>query len=116
MADTVVNWIGRAPPERRACRRFPIVAALEYRAFRGKELVREGIGRTINIGSRGILFKTEPPLDPDLRLELFVEWPALPATDVPLRLHALAQIVRLGEDGAAVRLFRPEFERRESRQ
>ncbi len=56
MIRSLQNSEGR-PPERRATQRFSIVAPLEYKAFRGHVLVREGVGRTINFGSRGILFQ-----------------------------------------------------------
>ena len=107
------NSEGRPPPERRATRRFPIVAPVGYRAFRGRVLVREGIGRTINICSRGILLQVDPPLEPDLHLELSIDWPVLQMRG-HLRLHALGEIVRLRQDEVAVRLVRPQFQQKES--
>ena len=102
-------------PDRRATRRFPIVVPLEYKAFHGRVLVREGVGRTINIASRGILFHADPPLELDLHLELSLNWPVLHETRAHLRLHALGQIVRLSDDQVAVRLVRPEFQKGESK-
>lgn len=104
-----------ALPDRRAARRFPIVVPVEYKAFRGRVLVREGVGRTINIGSRGILFHADAPLESDLQLELCLDWPVLQEKRAPLQLHALGQIVRHGEGQAAVRLFRSEFRKGESK-
>lgn len=111
MAGCLQNSEGRPPPERRATQRFPIVAPLEYKAFRRRVLVREGVGRTINFGSRGILFQTDPPLEPDLRLELSIAWPVLHQMRSHLRVHAFGEIVRIKEGEVAVRLGRPQFEK-----
>jgi hypothetical protein len=93
--------------------RFPMVVSLEYKAFRHGLLIREGVGRTINVGSSGILFHADPPLEPGLRLELSIHWPVPEEMRALVRLHALAQIVRLRDDEAAVRLVRREFKREE---
>jgi hypothetical protein len=114
MIRSLQNSEGRPPPERRATRRFPIVAPVGYRAFRGRGLVREGIGRTINIGSRGIFLQVDPPLEPDLHLELSIDWPVLQQMRGHLRLHALGEIVRLRQDEVAVRLVRLQFQQKES--
>jgi hypothetical protein len=111
MAGSLQNSQGRAPPERRATRRFPIVVALEYKAFRGRVLVLEGTGRTINIASKGILFHADRPLEPDFQLEVSLDWPTRHES-TNLRLHALGQIVRLREDEVAIRLLRPEFQKK----
>ena len=116
MGGSLQNSAGRPPPERRATRRFPIVVPLEYKAFRGSVLVGEGVGRTINIASGGILFHAVPPLEPDSHLELSLDWPVLHEKRAHLRLHALGQVVRLREDQAAVRLFRPELQKRNRRE
>ena len=99
--------------ERRASQRFPIVVPVEYKAFWGEVCAGEGIGCTINIASKGILFQADPPLEPGMRLQITLEWPVLHEMNVHLRLHANAQIVRLRDDRVAVRLIRPEFQREE---
>ena len=114
MIRSLQNSEGRPPPERRATQRFSIVAPLEYKAFRGNVLVREGVSRTIKFGSRGILFQTDPPLEPDLRLELLIEWLVLYQMRSHLRVHALGEIVRLQEGEVAVRLVRPQLQKEES--
>jgi len=114
MIRSLQNSEGRPPPERRAARRFPILAPVGYRTFRGRVLVREGIRRAINIGSRGILLQVDPPLEPDLHLELSIDWPVLQQMRGHLRLHALGEIVRLRQDEVAVRLVRPQFQQKES--
>ena len=101
-----------APPElqeRRSTRRFPIVAPLEYKAFRHGLLIREGVGYTLDISSSGILFQTDHPLESGLRLELSVEWPVLHDLRAHRQLHAFANIVRLTNDQVAVRLVRPKL-------
>jgi hypothetical protein len=115
MIRSLQNSEGRPPPERRAARRFPIISPVGYRAFRGRVLVREGIERAINIGSTGILLQVDPPLEPDLHLELSIDWPVLQQMRGHLRLHALGEIVRLRQDEVAVRVVRPQkFQQEES--
>jgi hypothetical protein len=114
MIRSLENSEGCPPPERRATRRFPIVAPLKYKAFRGHALVREGIGRTINFGSTGILFQTDPPLESDLHLELSIDWPVLHQMGTHLRVYALGEIVRIKEGEVGVRLIRPQFQKEES--
>ena len=102
---------GGVHPERRATQRFPVVLQLAYKAFRQHTLIREGVGRTIDISSRGILFHPDAALEPGLRLELTIDWPLLHERGAQLRLLAFGEVVRLGEDRAAVRLARHEFQK-----
>ena len=107
--DAVVTPEGRAEPERRASRRFPVVMRLEYKLFRHTEFVCQGVGRTVNISSRGVLFRADRPLERDYRVELSIEWPLQDGKREPLRLQALCEIVRTQEEEAAVRIMRHVF-------
>ena len=109
MLDVLDHPGEKVEPERRATRRFPVALQLEYKALRHAELIREGVGRTINISSGGVLFEADGPLDRDLRLELSIEWPVYYRKSPRLRLMAFGEIVRVHEKEAAVRIARREF-------
>jgi len=53
--------------ERRADRRYPLAAELDYRIAEGRGQVKTGRGKTINISSSSIFFKPEEPLPPARR-------------------------------------------------
>ena len=98
-------------PERRSTMRFPIIVPIRYKVFHQHELVGEGIGETINVASRGLLFHADHPLEPGLSLELDMELPALPDGSGLVKLRARGQIVRIEDDQVAVRVRRAEYRR-----
>jgi hypothetical protein len=99
----------RLSPERRAARRYPVALHLQYRAFRNTELFREGLGRTMNMSSAGILFRADAPLEQGLRLEVSIAWPSADQRSPRLQLVGAGEIVRSCETEAAVRIRRHEF-------
>ena len=111
MARFVQNSETGTHPERRAARRFAIGFRLKYRAFRHRELVGAGVGRTLNMSSGGILFQPDIPLDPDLNLEVLIDWPTASPSHLHLQLLAFGTVVRTGEHQTAVRMVRHEFQR-----
>ena len=107
--DALETGEARAEPERRASRRFPVVMPLAYKVFRHTELIRGGVGRTVNMSSSGVLFRADLPLERGCRIELSIEWPLQDGKREPLRLQALCEIVRTQEEEAAVRIMRHVF-------
>ena len=101
----------RTTADRRATRRFPIALPLQYKVFRGTTLLAEGIGRTMDISSHGILFHAGAHLEPYLRLELSIDWPMFQAPGPPMKLLVFGDIVRIADDEAAVRIMRHELRR-----
>jgi len=87
--------------ERRSARRFPIELDLLYRATGKRDRRFAGAGKTTNISSSGILFRTEQDLEPDLNIEASISWPVRLQHNVPLRLRVRGRVVRT-EPGAAV--------------
>jgi hypothetical protein len=73
-----------------------------------------GTGRTLNIGSGGVLFTTEEKLPLGRTVELSVNWPAMLDGTCPLKFVAVGRVVRAEEDIAAVRIERYEFRTRAS--
>jgi len=87
--------------ERRAARRFPIELELDYKATGKRDLRFTGSGKTTNISSSGIMFRTEQELEPDTNIEASICWPVRLHQTVPLKLRVRGRVVRK-EPGAVV--------------
>jgi hypothetical protein len=101
--------------ERRGTSRFPLREEVRYKMLHGK-VITAGAGKTLNIGSGGVLFTTEHRLPIGRLIELSVNWPARLDGTCPLKFVATGRVVRAEEDRAAVRIERYEFRTRASRQ
>jgi hypothetical protein len=87
---------------------------VRYRVLHAKASHIAGIGKTLNIGSGGILFTTEETLPLGKMVDIAVNWPArLPGT-CPLQFVAVGRVVRSEPQEAAVRIERYEFKTRGS--
>jgi len=73
-----------------------------------------GAGKTLNIGSGGMLFTTESQLPLGRTVELSVNWPARLHGTCPLKFVAIGRVIRAEADLAAVRIERHEFRTRAS--
>jgi PilZ domain-containing protein len=109
MSDSVQNSGILSRGERRAAQRFPLVLHLEYKAYRGAALVKTGGGRTINLSSAGVLFHADTHLEPGLRLELLIDWPAAPNGSTRMHLVQYGDVLRSDEDRIAVRVLRHDL-------
>ena len=101
--------------ERRGTSRFPLREEVRYKMLHGK-VVTTGAGKTLNIGSGGVLFTTEQRLPIGRLIELSVNWPARLDGTCPLKFVATGRVIRAEEDRAAVRIERYEFRTRATRQ
>ena len=101
--------------ERRGTGRFPLREEVRYKMLHGT-VVTTGAGKTLNIGSGGVLFTTEQRLPIGRLIELSVNWPARLDGTCPLKFVATGRIIRAEEDRAAVRIERYEFRTRATRQ
>jgi hypothetical protein len=102
-------------PERRGTNRFPLHEEVRYKMLHGK-VITTGAGKTLNIGSGGVLYTTEQRLPIGRQIELSVNWPARLDGTCPLKFVATGRIVRSEDDRAAVRIERYEFRTRSTRQ
>ena len=99
---------GRRECERRHPGRFPIERELRFRMTNRKiELV--GTGRTVNMSSKGLLFRTEERLLTGKRLEMAISWPAQLNQKCALKLVARGRVVRAEPGMAAVSIEQYEF-------
>ena len=99
-------------PERRGTSRFPVREEVRYKLVQGKSEDTGGIGKTLNIGSSGILFTTEKRLPMGTMVEISVNWPARLGGTCPLKFVATGRVVRSEVDKAAVKIERYEFKTR----
>lgn len=98
--------------ERRGTSRFPLREEVRYRVLHSRGSQVSGIGRTLNIGSGGILFTTEEELPIGRMVELSVNWPARLDGTCPLKFVATGRVVRAEHHQAAVKIERYEFRTR----
>lgn len=94
------------PPERRAGRRYPIHAGIEYKLILGRRVVRTGTGRLVNISRSGLLFECAHGIPPRTKIELEVDWPA---QAVKMALHVTGQTVRNQGVSTAMTILRSSF-------
>jgi hypothetical protein len=73
-----------------------------------------GAGKTLNFGSRGILFTTEEQLPIGYVVELSVDWPAMLDGTCALKFVAVGRVIRSERHRAAVRIDRYQFKTRGS--
>jgi hypothetical protein len=95
--------------ERRGADRFPIERELRYRILGKRASSEEGVGKTINISSNGVLFTTDKILVPGKRIEVSISWPAQLDNRCLLKLVARGKISRLEQGRAAVEILQYEF-------
>jgi hypothetical protein len=94
--------------DRRSLGRFPIERELRFRMMsKRNEIV--GSGRTVNMSSKGLLFRTDKTLMAGKRLEMAISWPAQLDFKCALKLIARGKIVRAEPGLVAVSIEQYEF-------
>lgn len=96
---------------RRSSPRYLIEAALEYRVIHGRR-VTTGLGKTINLSSRGVLFQSDQAVAEGMRIELAIAWPARLDNVAGLTLHVTGRTVWSKGKCAAVKVSHHEFRTR----
>jgi len=109
-----VASVARRRLERRAATRFPLQQEVRFKVFY-RNGVQIGLGKTINISSRGVLIATDLELTPGDRLELSVNWPVRLDNQCPIKLVATGRVVRAQPGKAAIAIDRYEFRTQGSR-
>jgi len=98
--------------DRRGTGRFPLQEEVSYKLLDSKAARLTGSGKTLNIGSRGILFTTEEKLPMGRTVELSINWPARLGGTCALKFVARGRVIRSENNKAAVRIERYEFKTR----
>ena len=109
---TDANFGGRT--DRRDTSRFPVREEVRYRLLNAKGLPTSGVGKTLDMGSGGILFTTEGRLPMGRPIEISVNWPVRLGGACLLQFVAVGKVVRSEATQAAVRIARYEFKTRGS--
>ncbi len=95
--------------ERRSRKRFPIMAVVWYRVTSPRDMRKSGVGRTVDVSSRGVLFTAPEALAPGSKIELSVSWPARLDHKVALKMVSRGCVVRCEGTNVAVELSHSEF-------
>jgi hypothetical protein len=100
--------------ERRSKVRYRYALDLQYRAL-GKRKQVSGVGRTINLSSRGVLIEvpSNHQVTKGLQLEVSMDWPVLLDGLIPLQLQGIGRVMRSDPSSFAVSFsWKPEFRTR----
>jgi hypothetical protein len=100
--------------ERRGNSRFPLREEVKYKMLHSRNKPISGGGKTLNIGSRGVLFTTEEQLPIGHLVELSVDWPARLDGTCALKFVAVGRVIRSERNRAVVRIDRYQFKTRGS--
>ena len=94
--------------DRRGSRRYPIARPLRYHTGSGLK----GEGETINISSKGILFRCGAQLPVGDLIEAELDWPFFVDDEHSRGLKVYGMIVRSDDHGTAMAISKYEFPRR----
>jgi hypothetical protein len=97
--------------ERRLSRRFPLDQAVSFR-LKGQRSSVTGEGRTVNLSSKGVLFRTDQVLAKGCAIQVEINWPVLLDDSRPLKLIARGPIVWCDGERAAMKIEGWEFHTR----
>jgi len=95
--------------ERRNKQRFPIQLDVLYRVYERRTQLAAGVGRTVDISSSGLVFRTENDLGIGARVEVSTAWPVLLHGHDPMRWVVYGNVVRSGGGVTACTIQRCEF-------
>ena len=98
--------------ERRGTSRFPLREEVKYKVLHGKAQIRSASGKTLNIGSGGILFTTEERLADGPDGGTLGELAGAAGWHLRAAIRRDRRVVRSEDDRAAVRIERYEFRTR----
>jgi CheY-like chemotaxis protein len=98
--------------ERRTNARFDCHLGVSYQTLEKPFLSGHGTSETVNISSKGVLFKTDEALEPGQLVQVSVDWPARLENQIPLKLVAEGRIVRNIKGVAAMTIEKYEFRTR----
>ena len=98
--------------ERRTNARFECHLAVSYQTLEKPFISGEGSSETLNISSKGVLFRADERLEPGQLLQVSVDWPARLENQIPLKLVAEGRVVRNIKGVAAMTIEKYEFRTR----
>jgi hypothetical protein len=100
--------IAPSPRDQRAPAYFPIERELRFRITNKRdEMV--GSGKTIDIGSKRVVFRTNQTLQTGKRIDMAISWPVQLDQKCALKLIASGKIVRADSGVVAISIEHYEF-------
>jgi hypothetical protein len=82
---------------------------LRFTASKGSRQPIQGRGVVVNISSRGVAFRTDTALAPDLNIDASIEWPVTLNGDCVLRVTVEGRMLRVQDGLSVMRVDRYEF-------
>jgi CheY-like chemotaxis protein len=98
--------------ERRNNARFDCHLAVSYQSLEKPFVSGQGTSETLNISSKGVLFRADEALEPGQLIQISVDWPARLENQIPLKLVAEGRVVRNIKGVAAMTIEKYEFRTR----
>ncbi len=98
--------------ERRTNARFDCHLAVSYQTLEKPFLSGQGVSETLNISSKGVLFRADEALEAGQLIQVSVDWPARLDNGIPLKLVAEGRVVRNVNGIAAMTIEKYEFRTR----
>lgn len=95
--------------DRRMNRRYDLQLDLSYIVHTGSRITLVGSGRSENLSSGGLMFRTGAAMDVDCTVIAALRWPLPSLTGEPLLLVVSGRVVWSDRDCAALALSRHEF-------
>ena len=99
---------GPVDVERRSDSRYPVEAPLEYRV-NGQGAEGAGCGKTINIGSGGVLFECLERIPSGAAIEIVIHWPAGEGRPDVIVYRAIGRTVWSTEHRCGVEILKSAF-------
>jgi hypothetical protein len=100
--------VERPAGDRRVSIRFPMQREVKHQSI-GIGSTPAGSGETVNMSSRGLLFKTGENLTRGEWVEVYVNWPAQLDRQINLQLVARGPVVRVEGGHVAMAIHQHEF-------
>ncbi len=95
--------------DRRTFDRFAIERDVTYTILDNKNGHEVGVGKTVNMSSKGVRFSTEHFLVPGAGLELEINWPAQDVGKSPGKLMAQGLVIGCSNGTASMEIQNFEF-------
>lgn len=98
--------------ERRKTARYGLELELNYSLLSQDTVVASGKGTTVNLSSRGVLFRPEGPASVGCAVRLLIMWPVALGDGTLLQLFIDGLVLRTDPTRTAVRMLRYQFRTR----
>jgi len=95
--------------ERRSSTRFTLNLPVRYSLVESGCVIARGLGRTLDLGSGGVLIQSEDVPIPSGKVEVSIAWPVPLDGGIQLQLFVTGSVLRQDGNTTAVSLDRYEF-------